>query len=293
MNRPFKILLATDYSESSLAAERYAFKMAQDTGSFLIVMHVCDKTKSQCSSNSELLLELRKHIFQHIIKGHFAAENLSYECIVRRGDIVEQISNEANEMDVDFIITAVNGSGDSLKSLGRTSRFLMLKARVPVIAVPKKTYYNGIKRVAYITGNRDGELPVISHLSNFCKDVDADLTILYLSSFPLSPELMSRHKKEFATEIRNKISYTKIRMEVCYFSNLTSGLNSYCIDSKTDLLVLSPERPYLFEKIYPESEHSPLTYIHNKVPLFTIPDSYSPDYSWYWRSLVPNRSAMH
>jgi hypothetical protein len=161
---------------------------------------------------------------------------------------------------------------------------------VPVISVPSKTSYNKIKRVVFVTGNRDGELPVINHLTKFCKVLDADLSILHLTSEPMSPEFLLRYQEQFLTEIKNRISFPNISLSTHHLTDLSGGLDAYCIESKTDLLVMSPERPQLFEQIYSKTFTSSTTYLHNKVPLFTIPDFYSPDYSWFWRSLIPNHS---
>jgi nucleotide-binding universal stress UspA family protein len=292
MSRPFKILLATDFSQAAVNAERYALSLAQDTNSFLLIMHVCDPAKGNNSqvSISDSIAKLGSHVFRHAISGHLVPESINYECIVREGDVLKQIALEANELDVDFIIVGSSGSDKTENPLGTISRQLIMKANIPVISVPSKTSYNKIKRIVFVTGNRDGELPVINHLTKFCKVLDADLSILHLTSEQMSPEFLSRYQEQFLSEIKNKISFPKISLSTHHMNDLSGGLDAYCIESKTDLLVMSPERPQLFEKIYSKSSGISTTYLHNKVPLFTIPDFYSPDYSWFWRSLVPNHS---
>jgi len=42
MEKQLKILLATDYSEAVMNAERYAVQFAKNTNSFLTILHVYD-----------------------------------------------------------------------------------------------------------------------------------------------------------------------------------------------------------------------------------------------------------
>lgn len=290
MSKQFKILLATDYSPAAKNAEKFAFQLAVETNSVLIIVNVNDNSiHTMNNSTSEDVRQLQEHIFWHTVSGHFIVSNINYECVVRRGEPVRQICEEAMDLDVDFIIAGARGMDKTEGPLGHLTRELILKANLPVIAVPEDAAYNKIKRVVFVINNREGELPVINHLSKFCRMLGASLTILNLATSAMSPEFERQLRQQFIEEIRSRISYGDIDFQVLHSADIAGALEAYCIESKTDLLVMSPERPVIFESIFSESTRSE-SYLYRKIPLFTIPDFYSPDYSWFWRSLVPNHN---
>ena len=96
--------------------------------------------------------------------------------------------------------------------------------------------------------------------------------------------MLLQQKKElyekFKNEISDKVSYNKVDFRLAHYYDIVAGLNDFCLRSKTDLLVLSPEKPFLWENLF-----SPLTSITRKmsfnshIPLLAIPEYYKTENS--------------
>jgi hypothetical protein len=59
--------------------------------------------------------------------------------------------------------------------------------------------------------------------------------------------------------------------------NISEGVRKYCVENKADLLVMSPEKPLMFENIFiTNMSMTRKTILHTHIPLLAIPDFYNP-----------------
>lgn len=296
MSTKYKILLATDYSVAVMNAERYAVQFAKATNSILSFFHVYDAPlpppritmsykdmlDSAKTKEAEKLKKHRDKLFNSL--GILPGE-INNECIVREGTAGKQIRKEAKESDADFVIVGTHGaSGFGEKFFGSHSWDVIKKSSVPVIAVPKDALFTGFKHVVFGTEYREGEIPVLVFLAKFAKRFDAEVTVLHSTNYVLSKHFEKDMFERFRNDIREKISYPKLKMQLIKSENIIDGLNRFCEHSKADLLVMSPEQPFLLEKIFtPNPSVTRKMTFHTSVPLMTIPDFYNPEYVDFWK----------
>ncbi len=297
MKTRYKLLLATDYSEAVMNAERYAVQFAKNTNSWLTLLHVYEfplsatptkvmeyakTTDDWRESELKRLEQHRNELFHSLSSNNY---NLISNCEVQEGSVGKQIRKAAKEMDADFVIVGTHGAGGFREVMFGTHAWdVIKKSSVPVIAVPKEALFTGIKNIVFGTEYREGEMPVINFLTQFAKQFDAEVTILHATNYVLSKELERTLFEKFRTEVKSKNSYPKLNIRLVHANNITEGLNTYCEHSKTDLLVMSPEKPFLFEKIFnPVSSVTKKMTLHTHIPLMTIPDFYNPEYAEWWK----------
>lgn len=296
MNKNSKILLATDYSNAVMNAERYAVQYANSTKSILSLVHVYQvplSTPDKPLEYSRNIIEQREYELKRLEKHRdelFRSLNInvnevSSECIIREGSAANQICKEAQESGADLILIGTHGeSGFRETIFGSHTWNVIKRSSVPVLVIPQNALFSGIKNIVFGTEYRAGELPVINFLARFAKQFNAGITLLHVTNYNLSKELEKEIFEKFRAEVKGKVLYEKLKVRLIKNDDLVAGLNTYCINEKTDLLVMSPEKKNLFEKIFvPAASMTHKMSFHSSIPLLAIPDFYNPEYAGFWK----------
>lgn len=296
MNKILKILVATDYSEAVMCAEHYAIQLAKSEGFSLRFLHVFeppaadqvgsfDATKIDAQPGVVELNRLKRHVRKILESMGCEPKEVNYECIVREGDVVKQITEEVNESYPDFILMGTHGeSGFREFVLGTHTWGIIKKTAVPVFALPKDAFYRGIHNIVYATEFREGELPVINYLAQFASRFSARLTVLHITSSIITEEFEKKITADFMHEVKARIDYPDIELRVEHATEVIRGIEDFTERYNADLLAMSHEKPYFLERIFsPNSGTARQMSLHTKMPLLVIPDYYNPDFAWFWR----------
>jgi nucleotide-binding universal stress UspA family protein len=124
----------------------------------------------------------------------------------------------------------------------------------------------------------------MNFLIRLAKQHDAEITILHVTNYVLSKAFEKEMFEKFRADIKEKILYDKLKVKLIKNDNLTEGLNTFCENEKADLLVMSPEKQNIFEKIFiPLPSVTNKMSLHSSIPLMAIPDFYNPEYTGFWK----------
>jgi nucleotide-binding universal stress UspA family protein len=284
------ILLATDYSEAVMNAERYAVQFAKATHARLILLHVFPAPVLFPSQSIEyvksiddekILLAEKKRLMTHrdeLFRSlHVDKESLVSECIVVEGSNVgKEIRQAADESHVDFILVGTHGvSGFRELFLGSHSWDVIRKANVPVLAIPKEALFTGIKNIVFGTAYREEEFPVLDYLTQFASRFDAKLTVLHVTNYILSKEFEASMFEKFRSDVQGRFSYSKMEVRLLINDVVAEGINLYCSDNKTDVLAMAVPKLSIFEKIFvPTLSMTRKMSFHTHIPLLAVPVSY-------------------
>src|ERR1035437_1067034 len=296
MKKYYKILLATDYSNEVMNAERYAVQFAKSTNSILTLFHAYspplpppkitqsydEMLRNLKAAETKKLVQHRDELFRSL---NVNPGELNSECTVREGGAGNQIRKEAKESEVDFIVVGTHGeSGFREVLFGSHTWNVIKKSSVPVLVIPKDALFTGIKNIVFGTEYREGEIQVLDFLVQFAKQFDAELTVLHVTNYVLSQAFEKEIFEKFRRDIKGKISYEKLKIRLIKNNDLISGLNKFCENEKMDLLVMCPEKQILFEKIFiPFASSTRKMSFHSTIPLMTIPDFYNPEHADFWK----------
>lgn len=307
MEKKINVLLAVDYSEEGISAELYGIQFAQNTNSKLYMIHVYDKIENSISDEPAELAQSKNDIRnlelsileQHRDKLFYLLDlkdnDLDCECIVREGKVWKQICKEAIRSDIDFIVTSTH-SASFFKELffGNQTWNIIKKTTVPVLAIPKNTFFTGIGNIVFATEYREGEIPVVKFLVQFARHFDAAVTILHITNDILSKKFKNNVVDNFKDELSNEIAYNKIDMRLVHYDNIIGGLNDFCEKAKIDVLVMSHEKRFFWGNIF-----NPITSVTRKmtfdtqIPLLSIPDYYNTEGSKFWKLFDYDKTYMY
>jgi nucleotide-binding universal stress UspA family protein len=133
-----RILVATDFSVSSIAALQFAVALAKQLKAKIMLLHVAEAPDSSRSTSVQMKEAFRRRtdrLFQKVISAS-RADPLVSESIVTPGKPVEVILDQAKRTNADLIVMGTHGRrGIKLLILGSVASSVVRKASCPVLVV--------------------------------------------------------------------------------------------------------------------------------------------------------------
>jgi nucleotide-binding universal stress UspA family protein len=305
MERSIKIVLATDCSEAVMNAERYAVQFASSIGARLTVMHVFesplassipifDPDKIDYDPGRLELRKVRERMNQLILAMGALAEGLDYECVVREGNVVEEILQEAKESEADLLITGTHDTGKFRELfLGSLTWEIMKKTELPVLAIPEDALYEPIRQLVFTTEYREEEIPVIRSMVELARYFDAALAILHVTNDSLSKPVEAILFEKFKNELADLVSYDKMKISLIHDEDLVTGLNDFCLNRQADWLAICSGKSNLSDKLFnPGPSLTRRMSFHTRLPLLVFPDNYQ-EAEWGFLELVEKSKRKH
>jgi nucleotide-binding universal stress UspA family protein len=134
MPRIQKILYATDLSQNSAYAFRYAIKLAIEHDAEIIILHVLEKMSSttQALANMHIGEEHIKKLLED--RTRYAIDRINKRF---KGFPAEVILRTANELDCDAIVIGAHGKDRlTYTFFGSTAKRILRRTRKPVFIIP-------------------------------------------------------------------------------------------------------------------------------------------------------------
>ncbi|MFH1728778.1 MAG: universal stress protein [Pseudomonadota bacterium] len=198
-----KILLATDFSESSTIAMKHAIALAKKFDSEIYLIHVLPKldgNRYDKNKVSEVAFDKLTNI-RDIIEANGVNFN---NIIIKEGKIIFHICHEADINDIDIIIV---GSGNhdtkSFLNLGLTAEKLVRNAYKPVWVV-KDDYDQGIKSILVPVDLSESSKRALKSGIFLSRKFKAKLTILTVIEKNIL-DYLGDHINEFITKSKENI----------------------------------------------------------------------------------------
>ena len=135
-----RILVPTDFSETSAAALRYGVALARAFGSQIYLLHVPEHPGEAAETEYPLGLFETMQNAAHDRLGHLLNEGemreLKPECAMRLGKPSEEIVRHASEHEIDLIVMGTHGrEGIARAFMGSVAETVVRRAPCPVLTV--------------------------------------------------------------------------------------------------------------------------------------------------------------
>jgi nucleotide-binding universal stress UspA family protein len=232
-----RILHATDYSENSIPALKYAFNLSKKLNASLFVIHVFDSLPLGLDGekNNNHLSILAEFCELHY-NGDIDELDISFDAIEDKS-IVHAILKKSYSLHADLIITGTK-SEKVLKELliENTVKKLIEKAPCPVLSIPKEHNSHLIKTIVYASDLGENDISAIFDLVFIAKPHNAIIKIVHIS---LKEDDAMRRKLEWFIELLNeKVAYNKIDIEIIYSENIFESLKKYLDENNADIVTM-------------------------------------------------------
>lgn len=255
-----RILHPTDFSDSSGDALAYAGQIARDTGAELLVMH---SAKSPYIYGSDRMME------EWISKPEY--HDLDIKTSIKAGDVVPNILNES----ADLIVLGSKGKSGIEKVLfGSVTRNLILRSDAPLLIIPAKSTYTGLKHITFTTDYHEGDLATLQQTAELADFFKSGITVLHVAA---AENLQTTIRyKGFREIVREQINYASIDFRLLIESDFYTGITSFLENEKTDLIVMTRYKKPFFGNLI-ERDHTQQMGFFTEVPLLILPGPEPPE----------------
>lgn len=270
-----KILVPTDFSENAYNALTYAISIAKKEKAKIILLHVFSINyissevpieyfaEELASTGNEAAKKLRG-LCNEVEKDG----KLKCETINRQGQVVDIILDTITKKNIDMTIMGTKGaSGLKEILIGSNTAKIITKASCPVIAVPGKASFHGIKKIVYATDYHLSDIVNLKQLADMAKVFHAQLNIVHISNEHKSKEV--KHMDKFLKKVRQKIHYKNISHKLLKGLDVEKKLQQYLKKESANLLATSTRYRGIIERLFGKSITKKIAY-HTKVPLIAF-----------------------
>ena len=270
------IVVPTDFSTSADNALNYAIELALQQPSKIILLHSLELDYASLlytlvvPANETFREQAVKQLDQLTLKLK-RSEKLDYECIVREEDLAEAVLSVSNEKKADLIVMGTKGAKGLMKIFfGSNAATIIEKAHCPVIAVPEKAKFKGLKHIAYASNYHPSDLSYIRSLVDLAKPFHSQINVLHVAHNGIEHAAQEKERmQDFMEEMNKHLDYTDISYQLVHGENVVKRLDDYLDSNAADLLVLSTEQRMLIEHLADGSVAKELVY-HTKIPLMVF-----------------------
>ena len=272
------LIAATDFTPIGNNAVKYALSYAAALGCKLIVFHVMAMPKFKPTISESQFLTLEKKAenekqekLQSLIDKFYKdlrikKENQQAKAIVNTGFFVtETLLRAATQHKADMMIVGTHGL-IGFKIFGSITSEIILKSKLPVLAIPEKYQYKKIKTIVYATDLKN----LINELKGFvpvAKRLDATIEVLYLD-FGWHEPITADEIASLANEARYKKIKVIVQKEIKGMT-LLGHIQQYLKERKPECLVMFPEERSLFDRLFVRGKTEELVY-RTEQPLLTF-----------------------
>ena len=237
------LLVATDYSDNSIAALQLAGRLQKKFGAKLYVMHVFDITATFISTVSIAYARMEEAAFkEHRTRlEEFSSKHLDssdLEFLVSENSIAANaIMEKAEEIKADLILAGMRGSNVVREFImGSTASALIEKSLVPVLCVPQNFKAEEINTIVYATAFEEADISAVIRLVPLAKTLDASLKLVHIST---QKEYAGEDQLQWFREmLREKVDYEDLQIELKFADDIFVALNEYLDEVQPQLLVM-------------------------------------------------------
>ncbi|MCF4102726.1 universal stress protein [Gillisia sp. M10.2A] len=238
-----KIVHTTDYSENSIAALKYAYKVSKILGYDLIVLHIHNH-KNETASNLKLDVKeviinenkrLKNFCSLHLKKDF---DELQITAAVRKGtNVPSAIMKFIRDMNIHMLIMGARGAGN-LKELllGNNTTEMLDLSPFPVLTVPADFEFSGIQKILYTTDFEKKDACNILELTKILAPMDISILLVHIST---EDEAATKQKLEkFQEVLEEKIPGNKIQSKLIYSNTVFESLVTFINEYQPEMLVM-------------------------------------------------------
>ncbi len=276
-----KILVPIDFSETSINAAKFAFKIAQQTNSALIFFHAyrlpLSNTLLPEMMTSELIYEKEHNALKAFQK---SIEPILLEDVdvtaetslppmffhLKYGMAVDLILNEAKKKKPIMIVMGTKGADDILDRIfGSVTANVIKQSDIPVLAIPNTFTNDSIQRMAYATNFDLEEIPTLANLFSFAKLLNNSIEFVHIGLKKPSTEWLKQVEEICELSGNPTPNFTYIDN-----NNIIDGIEHYLQNNHVDVLAILTHHRNLFQQLSKASitqklalkTHTPLMAYH-------------------------------
>ena len=197
--------------------------------------------------------------------------NCEYQVIKgeRELELIELIENLKPKL----VVMGTTGTGGfQNKVMGSLTYRIIKKTPMPVLAVPEKASFEGLRTIIFASDFENPDLQPVRLLVKIAAYFKSDLDIVCIFETTLRGE--KEGEKSFLVEykdyVSNHVSYPKVDYKLLHWENVEDRLATFLDNSHADLLALMDREPNFFKRLFGSGLTKKMFY-NTKIPLLVFP----------------------
>jgi len=254
-----KILFATDFSSNANKAFEFALNLAEKHQAELIMLHVYDVQPvfghPYATTNPADLFRLKCENWENKLKEFFNQYNSDIQptyIAIEYPSVVKGILSIIEKYQPQLVVTGTKGESPVKELLfGGTTKALVKRSPVPVLAIPEYAELNDYDKILYTSDFREVDMRALQDLVEWVRPFEPEIKVLHMST---ENEFEGLEKLEWFKEmINDNVSYPAISCELVLADDIFNTLNKYMTENDFDLLVmLEKKRNGIIDKLFHE-----------------------------------------
>lgn len=273
-----RILLATDFSKNSHNAIDYAMNLFKDDLCEFYILNTYDvdafsmeftAIKEMDQSKKKSIAGLSK-ILDRLSKSD-SADNHQFHMVSEFGSLIDVMEKFIDLNKIDMVVMGTKGDTDSsTKIYGGQTVLAMEKIRCcPVLAIPPKAVFQGIKKIVFPTGYKTSyKRTEFQYLLDIVKKTGAIIHVLHVLE---KDKLLTKHQLNNQELLKEYFEGHEFSFHRIYNNAVQLTVNSFIDNEDIDLVVFINKKHNFITWVLSTPMVKNLTY-HAKVPILALHD---------------------
>lgn len=269
------ILIPIDFTDGSMMTVKYAIHLAGNDQTQLHLFHIYpDQLMIPDSSfptgidsdpflNTELIIDLRKQAEQNMLdftksveslveNGKYA--NMEVSHLVTGGDPEWEINEIVRTLNPDLIVMGTRGEGRKAFLEGSMAEKIMIRAEVPVLAVPETVKQIRLRNIMYPTNFSESDYQSIKSLIGIFDHFDSRFHIVH---FELKKKLAEDRLMMDALQhsLQNEYPEKKLSFHLMDSGNKADALKRFTNEKGIDLIAFIAHKTNIFQNLFSSEIH--------------------------------------
>lgn len=271
------IAVATDFSEGSINAVKYAAALASDIDARLHVLHVYETPVFFTSEMPYTAVEAAEKMASEEAEKSMKAvadeitkdfKGLKFDKVIKKGLTADLICQIARDVKAEMLVTGATGAGVIERTLiGSTTTAFINHAEMPVLIVPSDSNFNGISKLVYTSDLKESSINEVRQILPLAKQYNAELDILFIDNS------IHADSEEFAEIMKNKvhngIDHKKLAGFICTDPDVINGINLFLKENPADIICMLTHDRKFPATLWSPSVTKKFSY-HPDIPLLVI-----------------------
>lgn len=270
-----KIIVPTDFSETSVNAFNFATRYAKDIFGMVKVVHVYYPSSADINGNVFVDVGLKKvkeallDEFVESANQDWIGELMATALIDKQfaeGFPVPKILDIAKENNASFIIAGTTGEGETFKKwFGSVSTELVKKSDVPILVVPPEARYTGFNNILYASNDPLLDEHCLQFLCDFSSSHNSTLHVVHVANPGEETSDFISHWMDINCKDVNYVN------KMIYHEDVEQGLHNYADGNNIDLIIMSSKKRTFLENIFHSSVSKKMA-MHTDIPIMVLHD---------------------
>ena len=270
-----KLIVPTDFSDTSKNAARFAARMAVDIpGSELILFHSFDKVVAgtdgtPISSDPQARKSISMAALENVKSDLPLFTEINIRCIAEEGAFLSNLEMLIKEENADMVIMGINGATRLEQvMIGSSTLGAINQTLCPVMIIPPSAHYKKIRTVVYACDMKNVETSTpVKNLRKMLKTFNPKLYVVNVDTEHYV-EITEEYQQEKA-KMNELLSGFEPEYAFIRLFDFTDAINQFATDKNADVIITVPRKHSFLSTLFTTSHTKKLAY-HSHLPVLAI-----------------------